>query len=101
MVRRATASSSRSDVDLTGIEVDPLTALIYEAPQKAGDEGVQFGYNVDVIAPPEFNDAMLTGFQAILAGDKTAEEQAADAAGGLGGRPGGGRGSRRPNAEPG
>jgi raffinose/stachyose/melibiose transport system substrate-binding protein len=66
------------DFDLSTIELDPLTALIYEARQSAADEGVEFGYNVDVIAPPEFNDAMLNGFQAILAGDKTPEEQAAD-----------------------
>ena len=39
---------------------------------------MQFGYNVDVLAPPEFNDMMLNGFQAILAGDKTPEQQAAD-----------------------
>ena len=66
------------DFDLSTIELDPLTALIYEARQSAADEGVEFGYNVDVIAPPEFNDAMLNGFQAILAGDKTSEEQAVD-----------------------
>ncbi len=66
------------DFVLSTIELDPLTALIYEARQSAADEGVQFGYNVDVIAPPEFNDAMLNGFQAILAGDKTPDEQAAD-----------------------
>ena len=66
------------EVDLTNLEVDPLTMLIYDARRSAADEGVQFGYNVDVIAPPEFNDAMLNGFQAILAGDKTPEEQAAD-----------------------
>ena len=39
---------------------------------------MQFGYNVDVLAPPEFNDMMLNGFQAMLVGDKTAEQQAAD-----------------------
>ena len=39
---------------------------------------MQFGYNVDVLAPPEFNDMMQNGFQAILAGDKTPEQQAAD-----------------------
>jgi raffinose/stachyose/melibiose transport system substrate-binding protein len=66
------------DFDLSTIELDPLTALIYEARQSAAAEGVEFGYNVDVIAPPEFNDAMLNGFQAILAGDKTPEKQAAD-----------------------
>ena len=62
------------DVDLTGVELDPLTTLIYES---RAAEGAQFGYNVDVLAPAEFNDAMLSGFQAILAGDRTAEEQAA------------------------
>ncbi|MCD6033863.1 MAG: hypothetical protein K0S78_6049, partial [Thermomicrobiales bacterium] len=40
--------------------------------------GVQFGYNVDVLAPPEFNEMMLSGFQAILVGDKTPEQQATD-----------------------
>jgi len=34
--------------------------------------------HVDVLAPPEFNEMMLSGFQAILVGDKTPEQQAAD-----------------------
>ena len=63
-----------ADVDLTGIELDPLTTLIYES---RAAEGAQFGYNVDVLAPPEFNEAMQVGFQAMLAGDRTAAEQAA------------------------
>jgi raffinose/stachyose/melibiose transport system substrate-binding protein len=62
------------NVDLTGIELDSLTTLIYES---RAAEGAQFGYNVDVIAPPEFNETMQSGFQAVLAGDRTAEEQAA------------------------
>jgi raffinose/stachyose/melibiose transport system substrate-binding protein len=66
------------EIDMTNIDVDPLTASILEARQSADDEGVQFGYNVDVVAPPEFNDMMQNGFQAILAGDKTPEQQAAD-----------------------
>jgi hypothetical protein len=39
---------------------------------------VQFGYIVDVLAPAEFNEMMLSGFQTILVGDKTAEQQTAD-----------------------
>ena len=39
---------------------------------------MQFGYNIDVLAPPEFNEVMSSGFQAMLVGDKTAEQQAAD-----------------------
>ena len=66
------------EVDMANIELGPLNQLVIETLQTAGDEGVQFGYNVDVLAPPEFNDMMLNGFQAILVGDKTAEQQAAD-----------------------
>ena len=33
---------------------------------------------MDVLAPPQFNDVMTNGFQAMLAGDKTPEQQAAD-----------------------
>src|SRR5829696_4445516 len=66
------------DADLANIDVSPLSSQIIETLQTAGDEGVQFGYNVDVLAPPEFNEMMQNGFQAILAGDKTPEQQAAD-----------------------
>jgi raffinose/stachyose/melibiose transport system substrate-binding protein len=66
------------EVDLSNIEISPLTSFVIETLQTAGDEGVQFGYNVDVIAPPEFNAMMESGFQAMLVGDKTAEQQAAD-----------------------
>ena len=66
------------DADLANIDVSPLSSQIIETLQTAGDEGVQFGYNVDVLAPPEFNEAMSSGFQAMLVGDKTAEQQAAD-----------------------
>ena len=62
------------DVDLTGIELDPLTTQIYES---RAAEGAQFGYNVDVLAPPDFNETMMSGFQAVLAGDRTAADQAA------------------------
>jgi raffinose/stachyose/melibiose transport system substrate-binding protein len=35
------------------------------------------GLNIDVLTPEAFNTTMLDGFQAVLAGDRTAEEQAA------------------------
>jgi raffinose/stachyose/melibiose transport system substrate-binding protein len=66
------------DVDLSNLEIGPLYQLVIETLQSAEEEGVQFGYNVDVLAPAEFNDMMLNGFQAILVGDKTPEQQAAD-----------------------
>jgi raffinose/stachyose/melibiose transport system substrate-binding protein len=64
--------------DLEAIEVTPLQRSVLETLSRsiAGEE--QLGFNIDVLAPPAFNDMMLNGFQAMLAGDKTAEEQAAD-----------------------
>jgi len=35
-----------------------------------------FGYNIDVLAPAGFNDVMFKGFQSVLAGERTAQEQA-------------------------
>jgi raffinose/stachyose/melibiose transport system substrate-binding protein len=64
--------------DPSAIEIGPLNQQIIEILQGAGEEGTQFGYNIDVLAPAAFNDMMQNGFQAILAGDKTPEQQAAD-----------------------
>ena len=72
------ATSCRSQVDLSDLELGPLYQQIIDTLQSAEAEGAQFGYNVDVLAPPEFNDMMFSGFQAILVGDKTPEQQAAD-----------------------
>jgi raffinose/stachyose/melibiose transport system substrate-binding protein len=66
------------DVDLTGLEIGPVNRTVIDILQNAQAEGAQFGYNVDVLAPPSFNEMMQNGFQAVLAGDKTAEQQAAD-----------------------
>jgi hypothetical protein len=46
--------------------------------QAASEQGTLFGSNVDVLAPPQFNEAMVSGFQGIIAGDKTPEELAAE-----------------------
>jgi raffinose/stachyose/melibiose transport system substrate-binding protein len=67
------------DFDLSTVEVGPISRGIFEILQGAGEEGApQFGYNIDVMAPPAFNDAMLNGFQSILTGGKTAEQVAAE-----------------------
>lgn len=39
---------------------------------------VQLGYNIDVLTPAAFNDAMLNGFQGVLLGQLTPEEVAAN-----------------------
>ena len=65
-------------LDTSTLEVSPLLASVIEVLNSAAAGEIQLGYNIDVLVPPEFNDAMLNGFQAMLAGDKTAEQQAAD-----------------------
>ena len=65
-------------LDTSTLEVSPLLTRVIEVLNSAAAGEIQLGYNIDVLVPPEFNDAMLNGFQAMLAGDKTAEEQAAD-----------------------
>jgi raffinose/stachyose/melibiose transport system substrate-binding protein len=63
------------DFDETAVELGPINKAIIDILQ---GEGAQFGYNIDVLAPASFNEMMHNGFQAILAGDKTPEQQAAD-----------------------
>ena len=52
--------------------MSPLLAKTMEALSM--DE---MGVNIDILTPEAFNTTMLDGFQAVLAGDRTAEEQAA------------------------
>jgi raffinose/stachyose/melibiose transport system substrate-binding protein len=65
-------------VDTTGLEILPLTQSILDVLTQAANGEVQLGYNIDVMTPPEFNETMLNGFQAIISGDKTPEELAAE-----------------------
>jgi len=65
-------------VDTAALEISPLSQSVLDVLESAAAGQTQLGYNVDVLAPPEFNDTMLNGFQTILAGDKTPEQQAAD-----------------------
>lgn len=66
------------EFDAASVEASPLFASVLENLQKSLKGEAELGFNVDVMAPQPFNDMMLNGFQAILTGDKTAEEQAAD-----------------------
>lgn len=65
-------------IDTSSLGLPPLAQGILGELDKASKGEIEFGYNIDVIAPPGFNDVMLNGFQKMLAGDKTAEQQAAD-----------------------
>lgn len=65
-------------VDVASLNVSPLSKLIIDTLQTGVTGEQTFGYNVDVLAPEAFNTAMSNGFQAMLSGDKTAEEMAAE-----------------------
>jgi raffinose/stachyose/melibiose transport system substrate-binding protein len=66
------------EVDTTGLEIAPLFQSVLDVLRSAAAGETTLGYSIDVLAPAEFNDTMLNGFQAVLSGDKTAEQQAAD-----------------------
>jgi raffinose/stachyose/melibiose transport system substrate-binding protein len=63
-------------VDTRGLDVPELFKQVLddlsESPQAEA-----FGYNIDVLAPQNFNEVMLSGFQEVLDGSRSPEEQAA------------------------
>jgi raffinose/stachyose/melibiose transport system substrate-binding protein len=66
--------------DTSTLTVSPLYRSVLDVLQTGigANPQVQFGYNVDVLAPPQFNETMQNGFQAIIAGQTTPEQLAAD-----------------------
>lgn len=65
------------EVDTSGLELTPLFESVLEDLEQA-EEPSAFGYNIDVLAPQNFNTVMFDGFQDVLNGDKTPQEQAED-----------------------
>lgn len=65
-------------VDTAGLEVDPLFAQVLEDMAGLSGGESDFGANIDVQSTDVFNDAMFNGIQAMLIGQKTPEEVAAD-----------------------
>jgi raffinose/stachyose/melibiose transport system substrate-binding protein len=63
-------------VDTKGLHVPELFKQVLdnlsESPQAEA-----FGYNIDVLAPQNFNEVMFSGFQDVLDGTRSPEEQAA------------------------
>ena len=51
-----------------------MSPLLQEAVAALGGDAM--GVNIDVLTPEAFNTTMLDGFQAVLGGERTAEEQA-------------------------
>ena len=65
------------DVDPSGFELPDLFRFVIDTVRTNSTAGgLGLGYNIDVLTPPEFNTAMKDGFQAVLEGNLTAEEQA-------------------------
>ncbi len=62
-------------VSTDGLDVSDLFKLVLEDLSEQG-QAESFGYNIDVLAPANFNEVMFTGFQEVLNGTRSAEEQA-------------------------
>jgi len=58
-------------------DVAPLFKMGLDVMAEAA-QGAGLGYNIDVLTPANFNDVMYSGFQAVIARDKTPEELAAE-----------------------
>jgi raffinose/stachyose/melibiose transport system substrate-binding protein len=65
-------------VDTAGLEVEPLLAQVLEQVSALSEGGGGLGYNIDVLMSEGFNAAMESGVQAVLTGQATPEEVAAD-----------------------
>jgi raffinose/stachyose/melibiose transport system substrate-binding protein len=65
-------------LDTSALDVSPLFGTVAGVLNSASAGEIALGYNIDVLVPAAFNEVMQSGFQSILAGDKTPEEQAAD-----------------------
>jgi raffinose/stachyose/melibiose transport system substrate-binding protein len=68
------------EFDTDGLNIPPLSQFVLETLRAAGTGSgdLRLGFNVDLLTSQEFNTMMIDGFQAVTAGIKTAEEQAAD-----------------------
>jgi raffinose/stachyose/melibiose transport system substrate-binding protein len=64
-------------VDTEGLDVDPLLAQVLDQVSSLSEGGGDLGYNIDVLMPEAFNEAMFDGVQAVLTGQSTPEEVAA------------------------
>src|SRR5215207_1245927 len=63
-------------VDSKGLDVPELFREVLE-DLSATPEAKSFGYNLDVLAPQNFNEVMSTGFQKVLEGTRSPAEQSA------------------------
>ncbi len=64
-------------VDTEGLDVSELFKGVVDDLSRSTEAGA-FGYNIDVLTPQNFNEVMFTGFQEVLGGGKTPQEQVAE-----------------------
>jgi raffinose/stachyose/melibiose transport system substrate-binding protein len=63
-------------VNMEGLDVPDLFKQVLEDLSQS-PQVESFGYNIDVLAPQNFNEVMFTGFQEVINGSRSPEEQAA------------------------
>ena len=63
-------------VDTKGLDVPDLFKQVLDDLSES-PEAQAFGYNIDVLAPQNFNEVMFTGFQEVLNGTRSPAEQSA------------------------
>lgn len=65
------------DFDPASLELPGLFRMVVDTVRaNSTASGLGLGYNIDVLTPPEFNTVMSDGFQAVLGGKRTPQEQA-------------------------
>jgi hypothetical protein len=62
-------------VKTEGLDVSELFKQVLEDLSRSPQDK-SFGYNIDVLAPQNFNEVTFSGFQEVLNGSRSAEEQA-------------------------
>jgi hypothetical protein len=62
-------------VDTEGLDVSDLFKQVLSDLSDQG-QAQSFGYNIDILAPANFNEVMFSGFQQVLDGSRSAQEQA-------------------------
>lgn len=63
-------------VDIDGLEAPPLFKQVLEDTAQIAEGTGDFGHNIDVLTTDVFNDAMWNGIQALLTGQRGAEQVA-------------------------
>jgi raffinose/stachyose/melibiose transport system substrate-binding protein len=63
-------------IDTQGLDVPELFRQVLDDLSQS-PQAEAFGYNIDVLAPQNFNEVMFSGFQEVINGSRSPEEQAA------------------------